>query len=859
MTAVSISPNDSKRVLVAGDMLGIGLSTDGGKTWQPTFGLPSYECADFTWKPGVVKKGEAGEVWAGSMSGPLLSVDGGRNWTVKRAGFPPFSDGSYSCPIERVVFDGSNSRRMLAFGGSARRWSSPGQPAWGAVWESRDGGENWRRLSTVGKAVNVVAANYAAPKKWYALGDNAGFFVSEDDGLTWKARNSGLRHTNVSRLQVHAQNPNWAWVSLGNLRAKNEGNFEPGGIFETKDAGRTWKEISNGLDKHASDDGNQTARYEALAVSSKNPKVMVTSDGAWNAGVIYWTTDGGQKWRPVATKGNIGQEGTNEHVPIVKTALFAGLGITNFAFDPNDSKRAIGFNTELMVETTDGGGNWRDLMARIDAGGTISGTGYSGWCSQNIAFDPYRKGRSILQALDAGRAWVSEDGLKSWRYGSGFASPWFGGNAASWTRSGRVYAGFGQFGGFQGIGRSDDGGKSWIVFAGASHNLPELSYGGSTPVEAVYVDPDQPDRVWAAFGGTLVASIDGGNTWKTAFARPGLRWIAGDPRDPRRFYVVGDRGIYRTEDGVRFENIGGPKPAARAIVDQEGRLYVTSHRTDSAGLWRFSTGKWERLLDEHTVLGVAVDPKNANRLAVTTSMDPFLDVDPSPGVYLSSDAGRSWYLANDGLPMRRAGPIAFDPFDSTSLLVGLGGRGFYRTNWPVLTNLRGTRTYVSSGSDQKLAEKDAFDGSAAVKLNNGSFDQNIDGWKVLWTGRGALAVGRDPVTVKVGGGSLKVTADTDSQGQAGQTIEAPAGARFKVKGYLRTTGAAKVNVAVQPINGGWTPIGFLQVAYAQNVTDWTPFQRVIEIPAGAARAHLVILIEGKGTAWIDEISIEAAP
>ena len=859
MTAVSISPRDSKRVLVAGDMLGIGLSTDGGKTWQPTFGLPSYECADFTWKPGPVKKGEPGEVWAGSMSGPLLSIDGGRNWTVKRKGFPEFSSNSYSCPIERVVFDGSNPTRLLAFGGSSRRWSSPGQPAWGAVWESRDHGENWKRLSTVGNGVNVVAANYAAPQKWYALGDNAGFFVSEDDGATWQPRNTGLRHTNVSRLQVHPKNPNWAWVSLGNHRSKSEGNFEPGGIFETKDAGRSWKEISNGLDQHATQDANQTARFEGLAVSPKDPRVMVTGDTAWNTGVIYWTTDGGQNWRPVATKGNIGQSGSRENVPVIKTALFAGLGITNFTFDPNDSSRAIGFNTELLVETTDSGEKWTDLMARTAPDGGITGTGYTGWCSQNISFDPYQKGRSILQALDAGRSWLSIDGLKTWRYGSGYASPWFGGTSTAWTKTGRVYAGYGQFGAFQGIGRSDDGGKSWTILAGADHNLPELSYGGSTPVDGIYSDPDAPDRVWASLGGTLIGSTDGGAKWKTVLGRPGLRWIAGDPSKPRRFYIVGDRGVYRTEDGVKFENIGGPKPATRAVVDGEGRVYVTSHRTDSAGLWRFSAGKWERLLDEYTIHSVAVDPKHPNRIAVTTAMDPYRDTDPSPGVYLSSDSGKTWYLANDGLPMRRAQAIAFDPFDSNSLLVGLYGRGFYRTNWPVLTNLRGTRIYESTTLDQKLAAKDEFDGGAAVKLKNGDFDATIDGWSVLWTGRGKLSIARDSEVAKVGTASLRISSETNSMGQAGQTIEAPGGARFKVRGFLRTAGTAKVNVAIQPVNAGWTPIGFLQAAYAQNATDWTLFERVIEIPPGAARANLVILMEGQGIAWVDDIQILPAP
>ena len=36
MTGMRISPHDSKRILLSGDMLGVGLSTDGGRSWQAT-------------------------------------------------------------------------------------------------------------------------------------------------------------------------------------------------------------------------------------------------------------------------------------------------------------------------------------------------------------------------------------------------------------------------------------------------------------------------------------------------------------------------------------------------------------------------------------------------------------------------------------------------------------------------------------------------------------------------------------------------------------------------------------------------------------------------------------------------------
>ncbi len=81
MVDVSVSPADSKRILVSGDMLGVGLSEDGAESWQSTFGFKSWECGSFTWHPSDGKT-----VWVGMANGPYVSRDGGRTWVEKRGG-----------------------------------------------------------------------------------------------------------------------------------------------------------------------------------------------------------------------------------------------------------------------------------------------------------------------------------------------------------------------------------------------------------------------------------------------------------------------------------------------------------------------------------------------------------------------------------------------------------------------------------------------------------------------------------------------------------------------------------------------------------------------------------------------------
>lgn len=115
ITDIAISPIDNNHILIAGDMLGIAYSNDGGTSWQATFGFESYEIGAITFHPS-----NSQIVWAGTMSGPYKSEDGGQNWEWKRNGMPPINNWSYSCPVEKILFDPSNTNRLLAFGGSKR-------------------------------------------------------------------------------------------------------------------------------------------------------------------------------------------------------------------------------------------------------------------------------------------------------------------------------------------------------------------------------------------------------------------------------------------------------------------------------------------------------------------------------------------------------------------------------------------------------------------------------------------------------------------------------------------------------------------------------------------------------------------
>jgi photosystem II stability/assembly factor-like uncharacterized protein len=833
-------------------MLGIGLSTDGGDSWQATTLPGTYEIADITFHPAM-----ASVVWAGTMSGPIKSDDGGRTWSHKRLGFPSVSDSMYSAPIEVVHFDPRDAKRLLAFGGSSRRWSGPGTPLWGAIWESKDKGESWTRLSTLpaeGKGANIIAAQWAG-KRLYALVDNKGFFVSEDRGKTWRAQNSGLRHLVVERLAVHPQDPLTAWISLSNHRDGDSGPFVPGGVYKTTDGGRTWKDSSQGLGQSATDNPNFTARYHGLAVSPANPSLLYVSDTAWNTGVTYISRNGGSTWTPSATRQNIGHEGIapgleKAHRPEI--AVFAGLGSVVIEASPKEPGTAFSINSEFILRTKDGGKTWQDASSVVLSGGLSRGRGYTGWCATNAEFDPWTKNRLIVQSLDAGRAWLTEDGGKAWRYGEGFSTPWYAGQDVAWAKGGKAWAAYGQFSNFQGLGRSEDGGRTWKVIMGGDHGLP--NEGAPVDPTSVEVDPDNPDRVWVAIGGRLYAASDG---VKFSLLEPGSS--ATDLLFERgTLYVGGGHGVSALGPDGKWTNLGGPKPAHRIARDKEGRIFATSWRTDVGGVWMLAAGKWTRLLDDPFAYDIAICPSDPSRLAVTTHQDPYVDVNPARGIWLSSDRGRTWELANTGLGMRRGSVVAFDPFDTEKMIFGSVGRGYWTARWPSSLKGTGTRQYASTPKDAEHARP--LDPVEAALPMGRNLDLEAGGnppasWDQKWVGRGTLTVETDTMTAREGKSSLRVTLAGDSAGQISQALEGTAGNRFRLTAWIKVEGSAKVSFGVQSFRQDWTVVGNEQAGFIQGPSDWVKVEKTIELPANTSRFFLGLYCEGTRRVWLDGVSI----
>src|SRR5579862_2156311 len=65
VSAIEVSPFDSRTIVAGGDVLGAGVTHDGGAAWQQTFGFQNYQDNDITFHPTDPKT-----IWIGTLGGP---------------------------------------------------------------------------------------------------------------------------------------------------------------------------------------------------------------------------------------------------------------------------------------------------------------------------------------------------------------------------------------------------------------------------------------------------------------------------------------------------------------------------------------------------------------------------------------------------------------------------------------------------------------------------------------------------------------------------------------------------------------------------------------------------------------------
>ena len=675
ITSLAFDPADPNRLFVGGDMLGIAVTDDFGDTWRSTTGLASWEIGDIT-----ATASADGRIWTGSLSGPQSSTDG-LAWTLSRNGMPAISDSAYTMATEAVLIDPDDNNHLLAFNGNQRDWAAPGayvDGEWsgdGSVWESLDSGNTWTQLSQIAPGGNIRAAAFSADGTTiYTAVARRGVYVSADNGASWTLSGEGLPHGNPYDVATHATDPLTAWVAMGD-GPEVGGNIVAGGIWKTTDGGASWTAVNNGLSIVSNATAANTGSFHQIVVAPSDPDRLYTSNVAPGQAAIYRSDDGGTTWTIIA-------DGSTRRPNPYEGALRA----FDIAVHPTDPDRIAIGSDDTLLGSDDGGASWSDLTTREDTAGFFSGHGYSGLVSTDIVFNPADPEDAILLGFDGGNFIQTTNGGETWRRTVQDISAWGGGVEAAYspTNPDRIYVLLGQFSNFRGIGISDNGGASFTLAAGAGSGLPEVGNvdGGAAGLAVLANGGD--DVIFTVVGATLYRSEDSGATFTAVPGVVAPRDVAVAPGG--NVFVSTDSGTLVSTDGGLGYNDAGNAPAGITTLytsaSEPDAVYGVAFRDGDGGMYRFDGTDWTRLFDDLYAHGVAIDPTNAQNLAVVTTEPAFHDVSNATGVYLSSDGGATWQPVVDGLPMTRLRTAEFDPANPDRLVVGTTGRGFYEISFP---------------------------------------------------------------------------------------------------------------------------------------------------------------------------------
>ncbi|PYQ63209.1 MAG: hypothetical protein DMF53_10795 [Acidobacteria bacterium] len=663
-------------------------------------------------------------LWAGSAGGGLYrSGDFGQSWRQMGGDHLP------SLWIGALAIDPRNPQ-VLYMGTGDPNTNLHSFGGFGGLLKTTDGGLTFQTLPIAESAFFRTLVS-TADSKLVLTAAKTGLYRSADAGGHFAKVLSG----EITDFAQDPKNP----ARLVAVKATTSVSHADSGLFESLDAGLTWRPLGTGLPDPitwgrgaiAFPPAPSTVMYFALALTSG-------ASGTQRSG-LFRSTDNGKTWASWATDRQNGYGGM--------TSYGAHL------YAPVDEQLLVQANGFAVLISHDGGLDW------TQPGG--------GWHidTHGLAFHPKAPERMAL-ATDGGVAVSTDGGATFERVDQGFptvqfyscaiglANPTslFGGTQDNWMN---VYRGapggvwefsfppnVGDVGGVTinpanpqeiaavtayafDLGFSSDEGRTWT--ATRNHGLPGDEFADWAPRLAR--SPLHPNQV-ALGAHRLEVSNDGGRTWQPIVIRPidaALTIVdqAYSPADDREIWTLWSDGkVFVSEDaGATWQEHsppGGSKPGTRiAAGPVKGTAYAVLGGTSGPRLFRTrdAGATWDdisRDLPNVALDAVLADPRAAGRLLVATDA----------GVATSGDDGETWQDESGALPGEIVFDLCLDPA-SGRIAAATYGRGMW---------------------ELKFAEACVPD-ATTLCLNNGRFEV-----KATWTapGSGSGAGQAVPLTADTG-------------------------------------------------------------------------------------------------------------
>jgi photosystem II stability/assembly factor-like uncharacterized protein len=455
-------------------------------------------------------------------------------------------------------------------------------------------------------------------------GDMGAFYSTKDAGKSWKVVKGTSRNQpatgGVWDIQYDPKNPKNVWL-CGNS------------VYKSTDGGETWQYLNV---------ANRSLTLSSLAIDPNNSEIVYVTEGYasrieinWVRGNTWKTTNGGKSWTKLSRAGGSYEKDTLKYRNYSKIII-----------DPNSSLlKDKGHSTLYLAgrgglfKSINAGKSWFKLYfsdtRRVSGITLVDRNNTSTLFISIIPTDDTTSG-GVYKSVDNGLTWKSANkgleqivqNLKKVNKHSNSSSLFSLILAHGQSTSKRLYVGS-----WQGIARSDDMGKNWILV---------------TPREGTFIKDSQGKYIYVLrnrkhFKKSLVGGIDEFNNMVVSSSNDNIISFT----DNQDAYFSIDAGKTWESRSFDYTNIFNPNSS---LLTKLPNRYT--HKIKSRGI--------------HNVVSkqIQIDPFDS-KIYYAAYMDL--------GLQISRDAGKSWEHPSNGTPSRgHAWSLAVDKQEEGIVYLSLG-------------------------------------------------------------------------------------------------------------------------------------------------------------------------------------------
>ncbi len=490
---------------------------------------------------------EARQLGPGTMSGRITAIEGvnkdegktiyigtggGGVWKSTNAGasYKSLFD-KYCQSIGALAINQKNPSTVYVGTGESNMRNSVS--IGNGMYKTTDGGDNWKKIGLdstehISKIIvhpdNQELIYVAVPGALWSNSKHRGLYRSNNGGETWEKLFYIDEQTGCADVLMDPTNPNVLFVSMWQFR-RQPFSFNSGGkgsgLYKSTDAGKTWKEIKNGLPE-------KPFGRIAMAIAPSDPKQMIAIVETKNTG-LYISADGGETWKSQSATMN------------VKARPFY---FSTIVIDPKDPKRV--YRPAFYFAYSDDGGY--SFSEASGDGGWVHSDMHALWINPSNT--------NVMYLGTDGGIYVSLDRGITWQFNHGLPVGQFYHVACDLKEPYNIYGGL-----------QDNG--SWMAPSAAPGGIGNANWDRVGGGDGFWTVPD-------ADGKTVYSEYQGGNMFRTElsnmkseFIQPQktvreekLRWNWNTPivtgaKNPKNLYV-GAQYLYKsTDQGRNWKRISG--------------------------------------------------------------------------------------------------------------------------------------------------------------------------------------------------------------------------------------------------------------------------------------------------------------